>query len=51
MNLDLYLNYYYLKINSLYYDEYVLVECEDEKKECDLRIQGIRRISLRAIHK
>ena len=35
MNLDLYINYYYLKKNSLYYNEYVLVECEDEKKECE----------------
>ena len=35
MNLDLYLNYYYLKINSLYYNEYVLVECEDEEKDCE----------------
>ena len=35
MNLDLYLNYYYLNINSLYYNEYVLIECEDEKKDCE----------------
>ena len=35
MHLDLYINYYYSKRSSLYYDEYVLVECEDEKKECE----------------
>ena len=35
MNLDLYLNYYYSKKNNLYYNEYVLIECEDEKKECE----------------
>ena len=35
MNLDLYLNYYYLNSNSLYYNEYVYVECEDEEKECE----------------
>ena len=35
MNLDLYLNYYYSNKNNLYYNEYVFIECEDEKKECE----------------
>ena len=35
INLDLYINYYYQNQNSLYYNEYVLVECEDEIIDCE----------------
>jgi len=35
MNMDLYLNYEYINSNSLYYDEYVYVTCNDENKNCE----------------
>ena len=34
MNMDLYLNYEYEISNSLYYNEYVFVSCNDENKDC-----------------
>ena len=35
MNMDKYLNYEYINSNSLYYDEYVYVSCNDENKDCE----------------